>query len=65
MPEDYVAYALKQLQVAVDKQDDAPASAAMHERQALFALAKKRIPTVRESLNSWESLIYEEDSASA
>ena len=63
LDKDYLLYAFRQLQIAIDKRDDAPASSAQHERQALLALAKCRIPTVKESLDSWSLVISEEDNS--
>lgn len=52
---DHRAYAMRQLQIAIEKDADAPAAAAQHERQALMALKLERIPTAHESLDSWKS----------
>ena len=49
----YLKYAARHLRHAVDKADDAPASSAQHEKQALFALTHERIPTHEEALNVW------------
>ena len=49
----YLTYAARHLRHAIDKAEDAPASSAQHEKQALFALTHERIPTHEEALNVW------------
>jgi hypothetical protein len=50
---DYLSYAISQLQAAKRKEEDAPASAASHERMALLALQLERVPTGAEHDASW------------
>lgn len=54
VPVDHRVYAIRQLQIAIEKDADAPASAAMHERQALMALRLERVPHPHETLDSWK-----------
>ena len=53
---DYLTYAIRRLQMALDKLDDAPASSMLHEEQAIFALNMKRIPEPGEVLQSLSTL---------
>lgn len=46
----YRAYAIQQLAIAILKEDDAPASAQMHEEQAAYALRVGREPESGEVL---------------
>lgn len=50
----YLEYALHHIQCALAKADDAPCSAAQHERSAKLALQLGRVPTPHESLD-WAS----------
>lgn len=51
----YRLYAITQLRVAMEKDGDAPASAQMHEEQALTALLRGRVPNPLETLHRLES----------
>lgn len=54
-PANYREYAIQQLRIAIDKDGDAPASAAMHQEQAEFALREARIPEQGEVLRYLEA----------
>lgn len=51
----YLDYAIKQLDIARLKHEDAPAASASHERMALLALRLERIPTHAEHDASWSA----------
>jgi hypothetical protein len=51
---DYLVYAHRQLQSALDKRDDAPCSSSEHAMAAKVALLLERVPTYPEIVAQWE-----------